>query len=142
MGGRHCRSEPLSSLPRWPACVPTNSNLTSLHEGARQQSSCMSCCPPKEELWEFLLLSNILQNTSPHTQIFKRCEGFDLGGEILHSLLFLILMVPTRGSTLTCRDTVPAAKSNTTASSEKLCSCFLTLCHPILTKNPYTKSIT
>lgn len=42
------------SLQSWPICLPMNSNLTSRPEGTRHTSSCVSCCPPKEELWEFL----------------------------------------------------------------------------------------
>lgn len=47
-------ADSMFSLQSWPICLPMNSNLTSLPEGTRRTSSCVSCCPQKEELWEFL----------------------------------------------------------------------------------------
>lgn len=76
---------PVSSsrcLKSWLVCLLINSKLTSLPEGTRHPSSCVSCCPQTEALWEFLFLGSTLQNTSPHT---SDAEGSDFGGETQHS---------------------------------------------------------
>lgn len=71
--GQHWPQQPsvlYRCLKSWLACLLINSELTSLPEGTRRPSSCGSCCPQTEELWEFLALGSILQNTSPpHTNI-------------------------------------------------------------------------